>query len=1498
MRNVSFVKWCFLLWLSMLSFFLQAQNDSLSKDPARFFDQISIILLNIRSPSFQAKAKLLLTRFGSRWNNNSFSVNQQDGVRKIVEMMRTRRLRTYPYLYRYLYSINLLAETNRKPQEFMAWQRYAAEMLQQRRLRAFLDFLTFTENLLEKHILYGKVTSSWHFRRADFNLHYDTTFYIRFAHLNLIKASHNDSAMIMQTKGVFFYNSKLWTGEYGKLAWNRFDRGFDEHYQISDSYHFHLNTNIFHIDSVNLAYSPFLGKQVVFGKLSDRVLTGKPGSNSVYPRFTSYDNNLFIPELYPRISFHGGIELLGKRFYGIAVNGRKPEVIFTRNKKRILVLRAGRFEFDQNKMVSGEVEASLLVGKDSIYQPQLQMRYQVATKKLQLYTVTDNSRQIPFFDSYHKMDLYVPSLLWNLNADSILFKKIRGVNDKQPARFESNRYFDVRDFYVLQGIDDINPLYVVQNFMHTYSTNRISVAALSSFMNKPPDQVEDLLIRLSNKGFVVYDSGTKVAMATKHLQYFLNAKAGRTDYDVIHFISEEKLKPNASLNLKNLSLEIYGVPRIFISDSQQVYIYPYDKKIAIRKNRDFTFSGKVSAGLFNFYARKSTFVYDSFMINMNYVDSLSFGVWEKDTIRNRRYVVAVKQALQKLSGRLYVDLPFNKSGLIHVPKYPEFVSESESYVYYNSRNIQDSTLLPGKFYYRVSPFVFDSLMTFNTDHLAFKGSLVSDSIFKPITQPLRVMPDYSLGFVYKTPPNGLPAYGGKGRYSDTLTLNMQGFHGNGTLHYLTTTVHSGNFRFFPDSVLAARTLRFRGETDSVKYHFPSVYSETVKIAWNTKKNVMHVISSGPAFRMYGNATLRGNLTLSPDKFSGKGSFAFGHSSLGSRYFLFTDRGLDADSANFILRNATTGDTTFLARNYRAKIDFKAQKGWFTHLDNHSFLKFPFNRFVSTLNKVKWLIDQDKLSLYSTRDEAYHALDSLNREQLIAYHKPGPEFISINPGADSLKFYAQKAFYNIGQYTIDVEGVKLIKTADAAVFPDNGTVTILQKGRLAPLVNANMLIDTANFFHNIYDARVEILSRKNYTASGTLDYKDMNATLQPIKMNNVHVDAQGQSVAKGEIPKGEIFFLSPEYFFTGKVIMHAGNRLLHFKGGYQLNEDCVDNTGNWMAVDQDLNPDHIAFRFDGHAKTGGGLQAWFGMAYSFQYHHYYPLVLQALRSPSDEILISTTGSLDIDHKAGSFLMGSPERIKDNNLKANFVKLETKSCQMEGDGILNLGMKNNMLKTKFIGKFKYLVVPDSLLLHVVMMMKFHFNQSALDVMADSLRMIPAKSVDITQGLYPMALKKLLDPETAQSVMTEISLYGQVKKLPDVLKNTISFTDLHLVWDPLSRSFISYGPIGIGSIGGNTLNKYMKGILQIRKGRSGATLEFMLRHGKHQWYYFSYANGIMQVLSSDTNFNDIIENLKEDKRVLNPNSDKNYYEYVLTTRTRVVNFLRSMKRLGKLK
>ncbi|HFB61779.1 MAG TPA: hypothetical protein ENJ69_02225, partial [Bacteroidetes bacterium] len=295
MRKEPVVKWMLILILNALSLNLLAQSDSLSQNPARFYEQLSAILRNTKSPVYQAKANTLLARWGSRWNNKGFTPDEQKSVWQVTERMRSKKLRTYPYLYQYLYGITLLSETHRNPEEFRAWQRYVDEMLKQRKLRDFLNFLDFSKNLLEGHLLYGKATATWHFRRADFILHYDTAFYVVFKHLNLIKASRNDSVMIRQTRGTFFYPANRWEGEGGHLLWNRFASDWNEKYSIADSYRFKLNTNVFSIDSVQLTFPSRLGKQRVTGRLTDRVLTGKPGENSVYPRFVSYDSHLFIP---------------------------------------------------------------------------------------------------------------------------------------------------------------------------------------------------------------------------------------------------------------------------------------------------------------------------------------------------------------------------------------------------------------------------------------------------------------------------------------------------------------------------------------------------------------------------------------------------------------------------------------------------------------------------------------------------------------------------------------------------------------------------------------------------------------------------------------------------------------------------------------------------------------------------------------------------------------------------------------------------------------------------------------------------------------------------------------------------------------------------------------------------------------------------------------------------------------------------------------------------
>jgi hypothetical protein len=181
----------------------------------------------------------------------------------------------------------------------------------------------------------------------------------------------------------------------------------------------------------------------------------------------------------------------------------------------------------------------------------------------------------------------------------------------------------------------------------------------------------------------------------------------------------------------------------------------------------------------------------------------------------------------------------------------------------------------------------------------------------------------------------------------------------------------------------------------------------------------------------------------------------------------------------------------------------------------------------------------------------------------------------------------------------------------------------------------------------------------------------------------------------------------------------------------------------------------------------------------------------------------------------------------------------------------------------------------------------------MITDSLRISNNSGGNLTEGLFPMFLRKTLEHDVAEKSITELSLYGQIRKMPEQLKHKIIFSDLNLYWDAYTRSYISKGKIGIGYIGGDVVNKYVDGWVQIEKGRTGSSISIYLLPSKKTWYFFNFKNGIMQVLSSDNNFNDRIDALKPEKRILNPDSDSDYYEFVTTTRRKSIDFLRKMER-----
>src|SRR6185369_8981153 len=98
------------------------------------------------------------------------------------------------------------------------------------------------------------------------------------------------------------------------------------------------------------------------------------------------------------------------------------------------------------------------------------------------------------------------------------------------------------------------------------------------------------------------------------------------------------------------------------------------------------------------------------------------------------------------------------------------------------------------------PFTIDSLDNFSRSRLRFGGEFVSAGIFPDFRDTLRLQPDLSLGLVRLTADAGWPAYGGKGTFTNKVSLSNDGLIGDGKIDYLASTTTSDRFIFLPDSM--------------------------------------------------------------------------------------------------------------------------------------------------------------------------------------------------------------------------------------------------------------------------------------------------------------------------------------------------------------------------------------------------------------------------------------------------------------------------------------------------------------------------------------------------------------------------------------------------------------------------------------------------------------------------------------------------------------------------
>lgn len=1487
-----------MLFITSLQFSFSQSIRNFSKDKTFFLDELNTFFNEDKNADKEKieKAEAMLLSFSQIWNSTSIDDNQKNQLFSISNLMLKAKMRPFPHFYSFFNCIVDFKSSNQDEKSFNAWLKGISGLLDTKTSRYFLPFVETTTDLLKNNYLYNSRATKWYSTSKDFYFQNDTVIKIIFPSLDLICQANSDSSVILNTKGVYYPIENKWIGNEGKVSWERAGFGPDEVYALIGKYEINFKFAKYSVDSVKFYNNKYF-KSFLLGSLQEKVLADVTEDRASYPRFNSYDKRIAIKNIFQDIDYEGGFAMSGAKLIGSGDRFQDAYLTFKKDGKIFVITASKSYTIRPDRISSTFAAVNIFWKGDSIYHPGLEMKYMNDTRELTLIRGMNDITSSPFFDSYHKLDMYFEAMYWKMEKPNIDFSMIKVPGRTSEAFFESSNYYSESRLIKLQGIDDINPLYRVKKFADENETRDVTVEDLSKQMRIEPEQVKAMLIRLASMGFLIYDADDEMVYVKDRVFEYIKALNKKTDYDIIQFHSTVVDDINASLSLLDFGLKIKGVPAVLLSDSQNVFIYPSRQEVMVQKNRDFTFSGRIHAGRFDYFAKGCSFLYDDFKLNMPVIDSMSFRVLAFNTDdKGERPLVRVQTVIQDLKGDILVDYPTNKSGLKPYSNYPVFNSKEPSFVYYNKSNIQHGVYNKERFYYHVKPFTIDSLDDFQTEKLKFEGNLTSAGIFPDIVEPLKVQPDYSLGFVKNTPTEGLPNYGGKGRYYNKIDLSNLGLRGNGRLEYLTSTSKSDNFIFLPDSMNAiAQNFDMKEQTALMEY--PQLTSTNVKEHWRPYKDSLIVDQLDSSFVMYNRESrLSGRVVLTPQGLTGKGNMVFEKADMESNMFKFKQHLFDADTANFRLRTFDLTDLAFNTENYKSHIDFKKRTGEFKSNGGVSKVNFPINRYICYMDFLDWSMDKDEIALRNTLKLGSEGLDKLSLKELLAVDLPGSDFVSTHPSQDSLRFRSTRAVFNMKEYILTAEDVKFIRVADAAIAPNNGKVVIYRQAEMQPLVNSSIIADTATKYHYIYKALTTILGKKSYVSNGYYDYVEENDTKHQIYFDKIGIDPYKRTYANGYINDSSDFVLSPAFDFTGDVQLRANKEFLQFVGGAQIQHACDQADRTWLKFNSEINPKEIMIPIDGEPKDISGRKLASAVLYSNS-GQIYTSFSGPKRFYSDTAVVSANGFIAYFKDKKEYRIASKTKLLNPDTLGNMLVMDVNACITTGEGSINLGTKLGRVDMNSFGNVTNNMRSNEATFDLVMPVNFHFHAEAMKMLGQSL--FTNNSLNglesSSNGKIKKAFTEILGEKEAEKIVDEINMYGALRKVPDKLDYTMLLTDVKLRYDSITKSFISLGEIGVGNIGKTQINKYVKGYLQIIKKRSGDVFTLYLELDESEWYFFNYSNNLMQAYSSMKDFNDFIIQEKPEKRRLEAETGKPAYSYYISTERKRNDFIKRMEAAG---
>jgi hypothetical protein len=1437
--------------------------------------------------------------------------------------MEAKKLKAYPDIFNYVFSVYSFVESKQPEASFTAWQASIDKLLDNKNVKKFSDFIETSAGFFSRKALIEGSNESW-FAYGNYAFEFTDKPIIRFTDVRLVcgfinkdqgkgEARFLDSIVVYNTSGVFDPISKKWDGNSGKVDWLKVGISNTETFAELKRYDINMKTELLACDSVLLTSPYFPGKKIL-GKYTDRAIRPTQGSTKSFPNFISYDRKLQVKEIRPQMDYTGGFVMEGNRVSGQGTSNEPANLTIYRNSKPFMIAYAQNYTFTKEHIVSPVAKVYIKISdQDTIFHPGVNFRYVSDTDIVYLTRGTNGISIAPFKDSYHELEQYVPVIEWSRKANELVLAFPPFSNNEQHvARFESTNYFDAQLYDRLQGGATDHPLALIYNYCYRHDEFYVPEGTIATALGKTVEQCRPLILELATLGFLSYDSDSRMVNVNRKTENFVKARAGRMDYDNLMFVSDLRPKsldktkeeiaadPNlryvdslykiqtkerslkksfGTISLTNLEMKLNAVDRVSLSDIQSTFVLPEKGNVLIKANRNFEFSGWVNSGKLQSMTKVASYDYAANKVFLTETGTSTLKVRPLKKEDGTQSIL-MTSSIEGITGELLVDAPNNRSGSKADVGFPKLVSSKPTKIFYNSEYIYKGAYDSVRFFYKVDPFDMDSLDNFAEKTLRLKGELTSAGIFPVIRQDVKIMNDYSFGFSTKAPEGGYVFYGTKAKYDNEILLSNNGLQGRGKIDYIQSTSESINlFTFLPDSTVGFA--KFVNKPLEIGVQYPDVKSDEAYITYVPKGNLLKAASTSRAdLEMFnGEAKMKGVTMIRPTGMTGMGIISMQKAQLGSDLFKFKRWDVDADTSIFNLTNPYKeegeADLAMSTSNFSAHVSYKDRKGEFKSNAGEQIMRFDINQYICKMDMFTWLMDQDELEMESKQKGKTSDISINSDLDLVV-----PNFYSIHPKQDSLQFRAPKAKFSQKEKTITCTKTEFIDVADARIFPDSMKVIIRKKAEMDPLKNSVIVANYITKYHTFTKADTKISARRAYMASGIYPYYDADSAKTLITMDKITVDSSYQTVASGSIKPDANFKLSSQFDYYGTVNVKAANPRISFSGATRINHSCEKFARSWMSFSAEIDPKNIQIPVTNNMKSLDGKNLSAGIVWhdsrAKDSIRLYPTFLSELEAPTDPIAMTATGLLQYDFTTKEYQISTNEKFANRAVAGNFLALNTETCSLNGDGVINLGMDYGPITVDAVGTVSYDQSTGVTDLNTTMRFNLPMDKGVWQSLGDRIVAYEgSKPIDLDNTTLDLALVNWQDQKTADKVKQDYTLSEdkKLKKVPDALEKSIVITGVRLKTIPSSQDTKGL----MSSVeGAGIVNLYGQGVMRQVIFRSlfeqlysgmGDHFVFNMDVPGGSYYLLDYSmvkdEGKLQIYTSDAELAAAINAIKEDKR-----------------------------------